>query len=445
MGVYHEIDRRFAVEARGSNLRTELIGGATTYMTLAYIVFVQPVVLSAAGMDFGAVLMATCLGSAVACFLMAFLANYPIALAPGMGQNFYFALTVVVGMGVAWQTALAAVFVAGVLFVVLSLAGIRRQVIDSLPSSLMNAIGCGIGLMISLVGLEWSGIIVAKPGTYVGLGSLSSPPVLLALFGLAVTSALLVRRVPGAILMGILATTIVGLLAGLIHCEGVASAPPSIEPTLLKLDLRGLWSLDMLSVVAVFLFLDVFDTIGTLVGVAPEAGLIKDGKIDISTNALLADAGGTVVGALLGTSTITSYVESAAGIQSGARTGIAAVVTGLLLLITPFFSPLVTMVGGGIAVSETLKLYPVTAPALIIVGVMMMKPSVKINWSDPSEAIPAFLTIVMMPLTVSITDGIAFGLISYSALSVVGGTAGKVPWPLHLCAILLGLRYVFAG
>lgn len=443
MNADHPVERWFGMAARGSCLRSEVVGGATTYMTLAYIVFVQPVVLSAAGMDFGAVMSATCLGSAFACFLMGLLANYPIALAPAMGHNFYFTYAVVLGMGIAWQTALAGIFVAGVLFFVLSLVGIRKKIIEALPSSLMNAIGCGIGLMIALIGLEWSGIIVAKPGTYVGLGDLSSPPVLLALFGLTITSILMVRRVSGAILIGIAGAAIAGLVSGQIEYQGIVSTPPSLAPTFLKLDLSHLFSWEMLLVIAIFLFLDIFDTIGTLVGIAPEAGLMKDGKLDIKTNALLADAGGTVVGSLLGTSTITCYVESAAGIQSGARTGLAALVTGGLLLITPFFYPLVKMVGGGMAMSKTLTLYPITAPALIIIGVMMMKAAARIEWSEPLEAIPAFLTIIVMPLAVSITDGIAFGLISYSGLSLACGKAGKVPWPLHLCAVLLLLRYIF--
>ncbi len=328
MGDHSWLERRFGIAERGSSLRNEVVGGATTYLTLAYIVFVQPAVLSAAGMDFGAVVMATCIGSAFACVLMGLPANYPIALAPAMGHNFYFAFTVVLGMGIAWQTALGAIFVAGVLFFLLTVAGIRQTVMDALPSSLMNAIGCGIGLLIALIGLEWSGIIVAKPGTYVGLGTLSDHHVLLALFGLSATSILLVKRIPGAILVGIVLTAIVGAIAGLVKFQGVVSVPPSISPTLLKLDFSGLFSFHMLVVIAVFLFLDVFDTIGTLVGVAPEAGLVKDGKVDIDTKALMADAGGTVFGSLLGTSTITCYVESAAGIQSGARTGLAALVTG---------------------------------------------------------------------------------------------------------------------
>ena len=436
-----KINHMFCIKERGSTIQKEITGGATTFMTLAYIVFVQPVVLSAAGMDFGAVMNATCIGSAIACFIMGFAANYPIALAPAMGHNFYFVFTIVIGMGISWRVALAATFAAGVLFLIISIIGVRQKIMDSLPASLMNAISCGIGLMIALIGLKWSGIIVEHKGTLVGLGDLSSLPVLLALFGFGVISVLLVKKVPGAILIGMFAAAIFGLIFGIVEYQGIVSYPPSISPTAFKLDLKGLFSTDMLVVVAVLLFLDVFDTIGTLVGIAPEAGLIKNGKVSVSNNALLADAGGTVVGSLLGTSTITCYVESAVGIQCGARTGLAPIVTGILLLLTPFFYPLVKMFGGGVPGFGSMMLYPVTAPALIIVGVMMMKSSARIAWGQPAEAIPAFLTIIMMPLTVSITDGIAFGLISYSCLAVVCGN--KAPWPLHVCAALMLLRYIF--
>lgn len=436
------IERRFQVRARQSSVRTEIIGGITTYAALAYILVVQPIVLSIAGMDFGAVLTATAVGSAIACFIMGFAANYPVALAPAMGHNFYFTFAVVLGMGISWQGALTAVFVAGVLFLLLTLAGVRRQVLDALPESLMNAISVGIGLLIALVGLEWMGVIVDAQGTLVKLGDLSSPPVLLSLAGLAVLSVLLVRKVRGALVIGLLLTALIGLGTGIIGFKGVVSAPPSLAPTAFKLDFSLLLQPDFWTVVAVFLFLDVFDTIGTLVGVAPEAGMMKEGRVQISNRALMADAGGTVGGALLGTSTITSYVESAAGIGAGARTGLAAVVTGTLLLLSPFFYPLVQTVAGGVKVSEALTLYPVTAPVLVIIGVLMMKRAAFIRWESPAVAIPAFLTIVIMMLSVSITDGIAFGLISYSLLSLVARDEKAHP-VIHLLALLLVLRYVF--
>lgn len=441
--MFRRIDSIFCIKERGSTIQREITGGATTFVTLAYIVFVQPVILSAAGMDFGAVMNATCIGSAIACFIMGLAANHPIALAPAMGHNFYFVFTVVLAMGISWQTALAGVFVAGILFFIISVIGMRKKIIDSLPPSLMNAITCGIGLLIAMIGLEWSGIIVDKKGTLVGLGDLSALPVVLALLGLAIMSILIAKKIPGAIIIGIFVTAIAGIFFGVVEYQGTISIPPSISPTLFKLDFKGIFSSDMIVVVTILLFLDVFDTIGTLVGIAPEAGMMKNGKPVITNQAFLADASATVLGSLLGTSTITCYIESAAGIQSGARSGLAPVVTGILLLLTPFFYPLVKMVGGGVPAADGALLYPVTAPALIIVGVMMMKSSAKIAWTDPSEAIPAFLTIIMMPLTISITEGIAFGLISYSILAIACGNARKTPLPLHLCAALLLLRYIF--
>jgi AGZA family xanthine/uracil permease-like MFS transporter len=387
--------------------------------------------------------MATCIGSAFACILMGLLANYPIALAPAMGHNFYFAYAVVLGMGISWQQALTAVFIAGIIFLILSLTSIRHQIINAVPKSLGNAIGCGIGLLISLVGFEWGGIIVSKPGTYVGLGDLGSPPVLITLAGLTLTAIFYVRKIAGATLLGIVATAVIALTFGVVKFHGVFSAPPSLAPTFCHFDFSGFFTLDMLVVIATFLFLDIFDTLGTLIGVAPEAGLVKDGKFEIKRNALLADAGGTVAGALLGTSTITSYVESSTGIQAGARTGLAALVTGGLFLITPFFYPLIQLIGGGVKVADAVVLYPITSPALIIIGVMMMKGAKDIDWYSPAEAIPAFLTIIVMQLSVSITDGIAFGFISYSILSIFSGKFRSTGLAIHICALVLLLRYIF--
>ncbi len=437
------LNKVFKISERGSNIRREVTGGATTYMTMIYIVFVQPVVLSSAGMDFGAVMVATCVASAVACLIMGIYANYPVALAPAMGTNFYFAFTVIVGMKIDWPEVLGATFVAGILFLALSLTGLREKVISSLPSSLMNAMASGIGLMIALVGLEWSGIIVDHAGTLVGLGDLGSAPVLLSLFGLGVISVLLVLNVPGAILVGIFCTAAAGMLTGLFVYQGIMSEPPSLSPTAFKLELGSLLSWNLVVATLVFLFLDIFDTLGTLVGIAPEAGLMKQGHLVNGRRALVADATGTVVGSLLGTSTITCYVESAAGIQSGARTGLASVVTGMMLFLTPFFYPMIKMIGGGVQVNQSLTLYPVTAPALIIIGVFMMKAAAKIPWFDFAEALPAFLTMTIMPLTVSITEGISFGLISYSALAIIRGKAREASWPLHLCAVFFLLRYIF--
>lgn len=433
----------FKINEKGSTVPKEVLGGATTFMTLAYIVFVQPVVLSAAGMNFGAVFSATCYSSAIACFIMGLYANYPVALAPAMGHNFYFAFAVILGMHVPWERALGIIAVAGIIFFIISLTNLRQTIMEAIPDSLGAAIACGIGLLIALVGFEWSGIIVSAPGTYVGLGNLKSPPVLLALFGLLMTASLAVRQVKGAILIGIISSTIVGLITGIITFGGVVSAPPSMMPTFFKADFSGLFSVNMIVIIGIFLFLDIFDTIGTLVGLAPEAGFMKDGRPDISKKAFLADSGGTVIGAFFGTSTVTSYVESSAGINAGARTGLAAVVTGIFFLVTPFFSPIVKMVGGGISISEHTMLYPITAPALIIIGVMMMKSALRIDWKSPENAIPAFLTIMVMQLSVSITDGIAFGFISYSVLSVFSGKFRRVSPAVHVIALLLLIRYAF--
>lgn len=437
------LENFFSIKSRGSTVGREIAGGTTTFMTLAYIIVVQPVVLSKAGMDFGSVLGATCLSSAFACFIMGFYANYPVALAPAMGQNFYFAYVVVLSMGISWQTTLASTLTAGIIFFLLTLSGLREKIMDSLPKSLLNAMAAGIGFMIALVGFEWAGIITPHPGTIVGLGKLNSPPVLLSLAGIVITSILLVKKVSGAILLGIIATAITGMAAGIIKLDGVFSTPPSINPTFLKFDFSAFISWDFITVTLVFLFLDIFDTIGTLAAIAPAAGLMKDGHLTGGRKALIADASGTVTGALLGTSTITCYVESAAGIESGARTGMAAVVAGLLFLTALFFLPVIKIIGGGIAVSDNIYLYPVTSPALIVVGVMMMDAVKEINWDVYEESIPAFLTIAIMTFSINITEGIAFGLISYSFLSLISGKAGKVAWPVHICAVLMTARYLF--
>ncbi|MFQ5846108.1 MAG: NCS2 family permease [Candidatus Methylomirabilales bacterium] len=436
------LEHWFKLAELGTDVRTEVLAGATTFMTMAYIIVVQPTVLQAAGMDFGAVLVATCLSSALATILMAFFANYPIALAPAMGHNFFFAYTVVLGMKVPWQVALGAVFISGSIFVFLSCFGLREAVIHAVPDSLKQAIAVGIGLLIALVGLEWSGIVVDAPGTLVGLGNLKNPPVLLALFGIGTISVLLVLGVKGAILWGMGASTLVGLAAGLIRYQGLVSLPPSLAPTFLQLDIAGAFQLGLVTVIFVFFLLDLFDTVGTLIGVSQQAGFLKDGTLPRAKGALLADAMGTVGGGLLGTSTVTSYIESAAGVAAGGRSGLANIVTAALFLASLFFFPLVRMVGGGHQTPAGTVLYPVTAPALILVGSMMVKNVREIPWSDYSEAIPAFLTMIMMPLTFSITEGIAFGFIAFVFLKIVSRQWHRIPWPLYLFAALFLVRYV---
>lgn len=435
------LSRWFALDAHGTSVRTEVVAGATTFLALAYIVFVQPAVLAAAGMDFGAVMTATCLSSAIATLLMALLANYPIAVAPAMGHNFFFAYSVVIGMGVAWQTALGAVAIAGIIFILTAGVGLRERLITALPSCLQHAIAAGIGLLIAMIGMQWAGLVVAAPGTLVTLGDLRAPPTLLALFGLAVTSVLFAWRVRGAILWGVLASTAVGLATGLVRYQGVVSAPPSLAPTFLQLDLAEALTLQLAPVIVIFFFLALFDSVGTLVGVAGQAGLMRDGVLPRARQALLADAVGTVVGAGLGTSTVTAYIESATGVAAGGRTGLAGIVTATLLLLALFFAPLVRMIGGGYEAAQGVVLYPVIAPALILVGTLMMREARHIEWDDPTEAIPAFLTMVVMPLAVSITEGIAFGFVAVATLKIATGRSRELHWLVHVFAVLFVLRY----
>jgi AGZA family xanthine/uracil permease-like MFS transporter len=376
---------------------------------------------------------------------MGFYARYPIALAPGMGQNFFFAYTVVLTMGISWQTTLGVVFIAGFIFIVLSFFGIREKIINVIPDSLKNAIAVGIGLMITLAGLEWGGLVVDHPVLLVSLGDLSEPTTQLALLGLGLTSILLINKVRGAMLIGILITTLVGVLSGLIPYEGIISSPPSLEPTLFKLDIIGALQFDLIVVIFTFLILDLFDTIGTLIGVASEADLLKDGKLPRAKNALLSDAIGTVIGAICGTSTVTSYVESAAGVASGARTGLANVFTAALFIIALFFYPLIQMIGGGVEISEGVRHYPAIAPILVLVGTYMIKGVRKIPWDDLSESIPAFITIIFIPFSFRITEGIAFGFISYTLLKLFAGKGREVPLLMWIFAVIFLLRYIFIG
>jgi len=437
------LEHRFLLKERGSSVRTEVLAGLTTFLTLAYILFVQPALMSSIGLDFGSVFVATCLASAFATLLMAALANYPIAVAPAMGHNFYFVFTVVLAMEVPWEVALGGVALAGLLFIATAGVGLREKLITAIPDSLRCAIATGIGLLIATIGLQWAGIIVASPGTLVTLGDLRTPPVLVALVGLVVTAVLWIRGFRVAILAGILSATTVAWLSDLIQFEGVAGLPPSLWPTFGRLDIGGALRPEMVPVVFAFFFLALFDSIGTLVGVGEQAGLMRNGTLPRARGALLADAIGTVVGAGLGTSTVTAYVESATGVAVGGRTGLTAVVVAALFLLSLFFSPLVSMVGGGIETPSGVILYPVVAPALVLVGVMMVRGVRRINWDDPTEALPAFLTFVVMPLALSITDGIAFGFIAYALLKVASGRAREAHWLVYLFAGLFLVRYAF--
>jgi adenine/guanine/hypoxanthine permease len=439
------ISRYFQLEANGTTLQREVVGGITTFLAMSYIIFVQPGVLSRAGMDFQAVLAASCLAAALSTFLMGLIANYPVALAPGMGENFFFVYTLCaaapLGFGLTWQQALGAVLLAGIFFVAITLTGIRAKIVNSIPDSLKRGIAAGIGLFITLIGLEYGGLVVGSPGTLVRLGNFSQPATLASVLGLLVLVVLLAFDVRGAILLGILATTTIAAAFGLIHYHGIFSTQIQLEPTFLKFDLRGLFALSpskLGAAIFVLFYLALFDTIGTLVGVGQQAGLVKEGKLPRAGRALFADAVGTTVGAGLGTSTITCYIESAAGVSDGARTGLANMVTGFLLLAAMFFSPLASMIGGGVQVgagNESAVLYPTLAPALIVVGSMMLKVVREFNWDDPTEYLPAFLILVGIPLTFSIADGIAFGLIAYSVAKVATGRWRECP----------PLTYIFAG
>lgn len=436
------MEKLFKLKERGTNIKTEFIAGLTTFMTMAYIIFVQPAVLKQAGMDFGAVMVATCIGSAIAIFFMGFLANYPIALAPAMGHNFFFVYTVCLAMGIPWQTALGANCISGLLFIILSFWGFREKIVNAVPDSLKHGIACGIGLFITLIGFEWAGIVVGKPGTLIGLGSLKSPPVLLAIFGMFFILLLIALRVKGALLIGIIATALVGLPFGIVKFHGIASLPPSIAPTFLKLDIGGAFELGLITVIFTFFFLDLFDTVGTIIGVSEQGGFIVNGKLPRAKQALLSDAYGTVFGTFLGTSTVTSYIESSAGIASGAKTGLANVFTGIFFLLALFLYPLARMIGGGYELNGQF-LYPVTAPALIIVGSMMIKNIGKIDWDDVTEAIPAFLTLVAMPFTYSIIEGISLGFISYAVLKLLSKKGKGISPLIYVFAALFILRYVF--
>jgi len=441
--VKKHLDRFFKLKENNTSLRIEAAGGVTTFMTMSYIIFLQPAVLSAAGMDNGAVMAATCLSAALATLLMGIIANYPIALAPAVGHNIFFAVIVCGTMGYSWQVALGAVFISGSIFLSLSIAGVWSKLVEAVPDSLKYGIAVGIGLLISLVGLEYGGLVVDTPDVLVGLGDLTDKAVLLSLFGVLSIAVLMALKVSGAMLIGILMTAFAGIPLGVVKYQGIVSSPPSINPTLFKLDILGAFNTGLITVVFVFFFLDLFDTIGTLIGISGQAGFLKNGKLPRANKAMFSDAVGTVSGALLGTSTVTSYIESASGISQGSRTGLSNVFTSLLFIVALFFSPLARMIGGEY-ISGGVLMRPVIAPPLIIVGYLMMKCVKQIKWGDITEGIPAFLTIIIMPLTLSITEGIAFGFIAYSVLKLVSGKGKQVHWLIYLFSVLFIIRYIIS-
>lgn len=430
------LDRHFQLSERETTVRTEILAGATTFLTMAYIILVNPAILGQAGMPVAAVAAATCLAAAFASVLMGLVANVPLALAPGMGLNAYFSFTVVQGMGIPWPVALACVFLSGVVFLLLTLGGIRQLIIETIPLHLFAAVGGGIGLFIGFIGLKNAGIVVSSPATSVALGKLTEPGAALALFGLLLIAALTLWRVRGAMLIGIVVTTLAGWAIGIVSFAPQPYDLGAIGDTAFKLDLPGLFGghgLGLLEIIFVFLFVDLFDNVGTLVAVTRRAGLIgEDGRIPRLNRILLADATATMVGSVAGTSTVTSYVESAAGVQAGGRTGLTAVVTGLLFLLAILAAPYAQLIP-----------LAATAPALILVGALMMAPLAEVPWDEPDIAIPAFLTLVMIPLSFSIANGLAFGITAHALMKMLKGEARARDWLLFLLAGLFVIRFIW--
>lgn len=422
------LERLFKIEAHGSSVKTELIAGLTTFVTMAYIIFVNPAIMADAGLDYGAAFVATCIGAALGCFLMGLYANWPVGLAPGMGLNAFFTYTVVGDMGYAWEVALGAVFLSGVLFVIMSLSKIREWLLDSIPMSLRYAMGSGVGLFLGLIGLKSAGIVVDNPATLLSIGSFTEPTTLLGGICFLLIAVLSHRNLFGAILLSILIVTGIGWAMGLVEYGGLVSAPPSLAPTLMALDIAGAFQISMISVILAFLFVNIFDTAGTLMGVAHRANLVdENGKIENLPRALKADSTSSVIGSFVGCTPVTSYVESASGVAAGGRTGLTAVTVGVLFCLAVFFAPLAGMIPAY-----------ATAGALIYVAMLMMSGLKHIEWDDLSDTIPAIMTVIMMPLTYSITNGIAIGFITYGVMKLATGQHDKVSVSMYvLCAIFI--------
>ncbi len=429
------LERYFEFTHLGTNWRTEILAGVTTFLTMAYIVLVNPAILSATGMPLAAVTAATCLSAAFGSILMGIVARYPIALAPGMGLNAYFTYTVCLKMHIPWQTALGAVFLSGAIFLALTAAGIRQMILRSIPHELYAAVASGIGLFIAFIGFRNAGLVVSDPATLVGLGSVRNPSAALSLFGLALMVVLEVRKIRGSILIGVLASTALAWALGLVHWTPAPGGFHALAATAFKLDIRGALNKGLLEIIFVFFFVDLFDNLGTLVAVTKRAGLIAaDHSIPRLNRILLTDATATVFGSLTGTSTVTSYVESTAGVAAGGRSGVTAIVTGLLFLAAIGAAPYVSVVPQA-----------ATAPALILVGSMMLATITEIRWHDPIVAIPAFLTLVLIPLTYSIANGLGFGVIAWAVLHLATGRFRKQDWLLYTLAALFLLRFVYLG
>lgn len=426
------LERVFQLSANGTTVRRELVAGLTTFLAMAYITVVNPSILAEAGMDFGAVFVATCLAAALGTLVMGLYANYPVGQAPGMGQNAFFTYSIVLGLGVAWQTALGAVFISGVIFIGLSILPIREWLINAIPHSLKLGISAGIGLFLGIIALSGSGIVVANPATLVSLGDLASADALLLLAGFFLIAALSARRVMGAVVVGMLLVTVIGWLTGSAEFRGVASAPPSMS-TLLQLDIAGAFNVSMITVILTLLLVDVFDTAGTLVGVASRAGMLDErGRLPRLRRALLADSGATTAGALLGTSSTTSFIESAAGVEAGGRTGLTAVTTAILFLACLFVAPL----------AQSVPAFA-TGAALLFVACIMARALQHLAWDDITESAPAIVTSLAVPLTYSIADGIGLGFITYAAIKLLSGRPRECPAAVYAVALVFMLKFGF--
>ncbi|MEZ9157903.1 NCS2 family permease [Vibrio splendidus] len=430
------LEKLFKIKAHGSSVKNELVGGVTTFATMAYIIFVNPQIMAASGMDAGAVFVATCIGAAIGCLLMGLFANWPVGLAPGMGLNAFFSFTVVSEMGYSWEVALGAVFISGILFVGMSFYKVRQWIIESIPVSLRYSMTAGVGLFLGLIGLKTAGIVVENPATLVSLGDFTKPEALLAAIAFLIIAVLSERKVFGAVLIGILSVTLVGMMLGLVHYNGFFAAPPSLAPTFLKMDIMGALDVSMISVILAFLFVNMFDTAGTLMGVAERANLTnpETGKIEGLSKALKADSISSVAGACVGCPPVTSYVESAAGVAAGARTGLSAIVVGVLFLAAIFLSPLAGMIPAY-----------ATSGALIYVAFVMMSSMQHVDWKDFTNGAPAAITALMMPLTFSIANGIALGFITYTVLKLATGKTKDVSISMYFLAAIFIAKLVFIG
>ena len=427
------LEKIFKLKANNTSVKKELLAGFTTFVTMAYIIFVNPQMMAISGMDQGASFVATCVAASVACIFMGVYANWPIGLAPGMGLNAFFTFTVVGELGYSWEIALGAVFLAGILFVVMSITNLRKWMLESIPLNLRIAMGCGVGLFVGFIGLKSGGLIVSNEATFLSLGNFAQIETLLSALGFLIISVLAVRKVPGAIILGVLIITFTAIIIGLIEFNGLVSTPPSIAPTFLKMDILGALDVAMISIIFSFLFVNLFDTAGTLLGVANRANLVnKNGEIIDIDKALKADSSSSVIGTFFGCSPVTSYVESSAGVEAGGRTGLTSIVVGLLFLFAMFLSPLASIIPPY-----------ATAGALIYVAILMLSGMEKLNWSSTAELLPALVIIVMIPLTFSIADGIALGFLTYVFLKIFNGEYRDVASGAWFLTLIFISKFIF--